>query len=444
MTNNRLSDDKLDQLAWPPRRQAHWALALLFAAYVLSFIDRIVLSILIRPISSELHLSDMQYALIGGVAFAIFYVTIGLPIGWLADRAPRRMIICAGVGLWSLCTIASGLAASFGALFAARIGVGIGEAALAPAAYSLIADFFRPHQRGRAVALYSLGAAVGASIAYFVGGLLIAFTAREGTVDLPLFGHLAPWRFVFVAAGLPGLILAPLMLTMREPARRQERSFEGARGGFFAFLKARRSVSIAYVLGYSCINLPFAGFLLWGPALFDRVHGMGPAQLGLPLAVLFLVPTALGQWAGASVTDRLVTRGRPEAAFATAGWCGVLLIPVSIAMPLLQNATAALAALGVLLFLTCASIGHHGVVAAMVAPNRLRGLYVALFFFVQNVLGQAVIALITAGLTDHVFARPDSIGTSMAIVGGFGAAVGTVLLALGRSALRRAAASPYA
>jgi predicted MFS family arabinose efflux permease len=418
-------------------------LGLLFLAYVLSFIDRVILSILIRPISAQLHLSDTQFAMIGGVAFAIFYVTVGLPIGWLADRAPRRLIVAGGVALWSLCTIASGLATSFGGLFTARVGVGIGEAALAPAAYSLIADFFRPEQRGRAVAFYTLGATIGASVAYFAGGLLIGFASRHGAVALPALGELAPWRFVFAAAGLPGIALAALMLTMCEPARRMVSTKNAEPRGFLPFLKARRGVSSAYILGYSCINLPFAGFLLWGPGLFDRVHGMGPAQLGLPLAVLFLVPTTLGQWLGASMTDRLVARGRTGAAFLIAALCGALLVPVAIAMPLLRNPSAALGALGLLLFLTCASVGHHAVVATLVAPNRLRGLYVALFFFVQNVLGQAIIALITAGLTDHVFGSPDSIGQSMAIVGGVGAALGTVLLAVGRGALRRAAASPY-
>lgn len=425
--------------AWPPRRQARWALTLLFLAYILSFIDRIVLSILIRPISAQLHLNDMQFALVGGVAFALFYVTVGLPIGWLADRMSRRLIVSVGIALWSLCTIGSGLATSFGTLFAMRVGVGVGEAALAPAAYSLIADFFPPESRGRAVAFYTLGASIGSAIAYLGGGELIGFAARHGMITLPLLGVLAPWRFTFVAAGLPGLAIAALALTMREPPRRSRTGDAAERpSGFPGFLKAHRRVSLAYILGYSFINLPFAGFLLWGPALFDRVHGMEPAALGLPLALLFLVPTTLGQWAGAAWTDRALAQGHGDAPFRTAAWCAALLVPVSIAMPLLSNAQAALIALGLLLFLTCASVGHHAVVAAMVAPNRLRGLYIALFFFVQNVMGQAVIALITAFLTDRVFGAPASIGLSMAIVGGAGSVLGFLLLAHGRDALRRA------
>ncbi|ODP37746.1 MFS transporter [Sphingomonas turrisvirgatae] len=423
--------------SWPPRRQARWALLLLLLAYILSFIDRIILSILIRPVSADLALSDMQFALVGGVAFSLFYVTVGLPIGWLVDRVSRRVIVAIGIALWSLCTIASGLAPSFGWLFLARVGVGIGEAALSPAAYSLIADYFPPERRGRAVAIYTLGVSLGSSIAYLVGGALMSFAAETGGIELPVLGELSPWRFVFAAVGLPGLLLAAFTLTMREPPRRSLGTAPDAPVRLLDFLRANKQVSIAYILGYSFINLPFAGFLLWGPALFGRLHDMGPGQLALPLALIFLVPTTLGQWFGAAMTDRAQAAGRGDAAFRTGMWCALALVPVSIAMPLLGNAWAALAALAILVFLVCASVGHHAVVAAAVAPNRLRGVYVAIFFFVQNVLGQAVIALVTAFLTDRVFGAPSSIGLSMAIVGGVGAMAGFVTLALGRGALRR-------
>lgn len=426
----------MGRVGWPPRGHARWAILILTLAYILSFIDRTILSILIRPVSTDLHLTDMQFALVGGVAFSIFYVSVGLPIGWLADRLPRRWIVAGGIALWSLSTVGSGLAPSFGWLFATRIGVGIGEAALSPAAYSLIADYYPPERRGRAVAVYTLGVSLGSSIAYLLGGLLIGFASKHGAMAL---ADLAPWRFVFIAVGLPGLLMAALALTMREPARRGPGAARvQPPKEFLTFLKARRSVSIAYILGYSFINLPFAGFLLWGPALFDRVHNMGPRQLSLPLALIFLVPTTLGQWIGATVTDRALARGHGDAAFRTGAICALLLIPVAIAMPLLASSTAAILALGLLVFLVCASVGHHAVVAAAIAPNRLRGLYVSLFFFVQNVLGQAIIALVIAFLTDHVFGTPASIGKSMAIVGGFGAAAGFIALSLGRNALRRA------
>jgi hypothetical protein len=250
---------------------------------------------------------------------------------------------------------------------------------------------------------------------------------------------LEPWRFVFVAVGIPGLLLAALTLTMREPVRRSLSALTAdAPAKLLPFLKKNKSVSIAYILGYSLINLPFSGFLLWGPALFGRVHNMGPADLALPLALIFLIPTTLGQWFGAVMTDRAQAAGHGDAAFRTGALCALFLIPVSIAMPLLGNATAALFCLAILVFLVCASVGHHAVVAAAVAPNRLRGIYVALFFFVQNVLGQAVIALVTAFLTDHVFGSPQSIGSSMAIVGGVGAVAGFLTLHFGRATLRRA------
>lgn len=434
--------------AWPPRRHARWALALLLVAYIVSFIDRIILSLLIRPISEDLNLSDMQFALVGGVAFSIFYVGAGLPIGYLVDRMSRRTIIVAGIALWSLCTIGSGLASGFGWMFLARMGVGIGEAALSPAAYSLIADYFPPERRGRAVATYTLGVSLGSSIAYLLGGVLIGFAAGHDSVALPLVGDVAPWRSIFIAFGLPGLLLALVMLTMREPPRRGsagvlEDRDDANKPNLWRFLKDRRRVSIVYILGYSLINLPFAGFLLWGPAMFDRLHGMTPRDLSLPLALIFLIPTTLGQWAGAALTDRALQKGRHDAAFRTAAGCALLLIPTAIAMPLAGSGTAALFALAAITFLVCASVGHHAVVAAAVAPNRLRGIYIAIFFLVQNVLGQAIVAVVTAFLTDSVFGDPASIGWSMALVGGFGATAGFLTLLAGRNALRRAIADPW-
>lgn len=429
---------------WPPRKQAQWALGLLLFAYIVAFIDRVILSLLVRPISEDLGLTDMQFALVGGVAFSVFYVGAGLPIGYLVDRMSRRTIVAGGVALWSLCTLASGLAPSFGWLFLARVGVGIGEAALSPAAYSLIADYFPPDRRGRAVAIYTLGVSFGSSVAYLLGGLLIGFVARNEVVGVPLLGDVAPWRSIFVLFGVPGLALALLMMTMREPPRRGANGLaDTEKPKLWAFLKARRRVSAAYMLGYSLINLPFAGFILWGPALFDRLHDMGPAQLSLPLALIFLVPTTLGQWVGATLTDRALQAGRDDAAFRTAIGCALFLIPVAIAMPLLVDGTLALVLLGVMTFLVCASVGHHAVVAAAVVPNRLRGMYIAIFFFVQNVLGQAVIAVITAFLTDSVFGAPAAIGKSMAIVGGFGAIAGFFILLAGRKALRTAIAQPW-
>ncbi len=440
-------ESREDAGQWPAPRTANWALGVLFLAYVVAFIDRTILAILIRPVTAEMDLSDMQFALVGGVAFSLFYVTAGLPIGWLVDRYSRRLIVFVGVAVWSLSTLSTALAQSFGWLFLSRVGVGIGEAALAPAAYSLIADYFPPDRRGRAVAIYTLGVSIGACIAYLVGGQLIGFASRADSLHLPLLGALSPWRFVFAVLGIPGLLLALLTLTLREPARRDaacgraRASVAGTEkagfGAFVAFVRQHKGVSATYILGYSFINLPFAGFMLWGPALFQRSHGLGPAQLSFPLALIFLVPTLAGQWLGAALTDRLQGQGRRDAPFVTGALASALLVPVAIAMPLVGSATLAFVLLAVLVFLVCASVGHHAVVAASVAPNRVRGLYIASFFFVQNILGQAIIALVTAFLTDRVFGAPIFLGRSMAIVGGCGAALGCGLLLRGRAMLRR-------
>jgi len=424
--------------SWPAPRMARWALAILVLAYILSFIDRIVLSMLVGPIKADLHLSDTQFALIGGLAFSMFYATIGLPIGWLADRLPRRVIIAVGIALWSLFTAASGLSYGFGHLFVARMGVGVGEAALSPAAYSLIADYFRPERRGRAVAIYTLGVSLGSSLAYLIGGALIGFSAGHGSVTLPLLGATAPWRFVFIAIGLPGLLVALLVLTIREPARRTAPiGLIVANQKLFQLIRQHWRVTLAYVLGYSLINVPFAAFQTWGPALFSRSYHLTPPQLSWPLALIFLVPATLGQLFGATMTDRGYARGHRDAAFRTGAVCAFVLVPVAIAMPLMPNWQSSMAALALIVFLVCSSVGHHAVVTTLVAPNRLRGQYSAFFFLIQNVIGQAVATLIIALLTEHVFRDPASLGRSMAITGGLGATAGAITLMFGRSALRQ-------
>jgi len=406
---------------------------------MLSFVDRILLSLLVGPIKADLGLSDTQIALVNGLAFSMFYATIGLPLGWLTDRVSRRGIIAAGIALWSLFTAASGMVRNFGQLFTARMGVGVGEAALSPAAYSLIADYFRPAQRGRAIAIYTLGVSLGSSLAYLIGGMLIGFAKGRTGIELPLLGTVAPWRFVFIAVGLPGVLMGLLVLTIREPARREVLSLPGAGKpeGLWALIRSRPGVTAAYMFGYGCINIPFAGFLAWGPTFLMRRYGLSPAEMGISLALVFLIPTTIGQLAGAAISDRNFARGRRDAPFTTALYCAVLLIPAAILMPLAPTWQWSIGGLAVIVLLVCGSVGHSAVMASLIAPNRLRGQFAACFFLVQNVIGQAITALLIAVVTDHVFHDEARIGDAMAIVGGIGATIGAVALALGRAPLRR-------
>jgi MFS family permease len=429
------------EAAWPSRKLANFALAVLLLAYVFSFIDRIILSMLVGPIKADLHLSDTQIALVNGLAFSMFYATMGLPLGWLVDRTSRKGVVAAGIALWSLVTAFSGLAKDFGHLFLARMGVGVGEAALSPGAYSMIADYFPPRSRGRAIAIYTMGVSLGSGLAYLIGGFLISFANSQATIDLPILGPLAPWRFIFIAVGLPGLLVALLMLAVREPPRRRGEG-EQAQGGstetFWAFLKRRWVVVAAYVFGYGMTNVPFAAFLAWGPAFLGRHYHLSPKEIGLALGLIFLGPACLGQVVGAALTDRRYAAGKASAPFQTGLVCAVLLIPFAALITLAPNAGLSLFALAVSVFLVCASVGHQATVATLISPNRLRGQVSAFYILMQGVIGAAVVPLAVALISDHVLHDPAKIGQAMALVSVVGVVIGALVFALGLKPLRLA------
>jgi len=192
---------------------------LLTIAYVFSFIDRYVLGLLIEPIKADLGLTDTQIGLLLGPAFAIFYATMGLPLGWLADRKNRVKIVAIGIAVWSIATAASGLARNFTHLFVARMSIGVGEATLSPCAMSIISDSFPPEKRSRPIAVYTMALSVGAGFASLLGAGVLTWAKSGGTMTLPGIGELMPWQATFFIVGLPGLILSVLFFLLREPAR---------------------------------------------------------------------------------------------------------------------------------------------------------------------------------------------------------------------------------
>ena len=199
---------------YPSLGAANFALGLLFLAYVLSFIDRQILALLVGPIREQFGISDFEYSLLQGAAFALLYTFAGLPLGRIADRHSRKWVITASVAFWSLATCACGLAKNFWQLFAARMAVGAGEAGLAPPAYSVITDSYRPQHFGYAMAFYKSAVKVGGATALILGGFLIDFYTEIGAITVPIVGALQPWQMTLITVGLPGLLLALMLATM--------------------------------------------------------------------------------------------------------------------------------------------------------------------------------------------------------------------------------------
>ena len=205
---------------YPSSTRAWVTVIILMVAYVLSFIDRQILNLLVAPIRRDLMISDTQMSLLMGLSFALFYTVCGIPLGRMADTRSRRGLIAIGILFWSAATAACGMARLYWQFLLCRIGVGVGEAALSPAAYSLIADSFPAERRATAISVYSMGVYLGSGLAFLFGGLVIKLASAQGDVLLPVFGEVRPWQLIFLALGAAGVLFTLLMLAVKEPARR--------------------------------------------------------------------------------------------------------------------------------------------------------------------------------------------------------------------------------
>ena len=286
-------------------------------AMVVSFIDRQVITLLVAPIRADLGLSDTQMSLLMGFAFAIFYVTMGVPIARLSDRYSRRTIIAAGIFLWSVATAACGLARSFAQLFTARVFVSVGEATLTPAAYSMIADYFPPDRLGRAIGVYATGVYLGSGLALVLGGAAIRLITQSGPMDLPLVGTLVPWQLTFIVVSIPGLLIVLLMMfTVREPVRRNlaattEKSIPIRE--IAQFMWTNRGTFGSIFFGYATGGMAFYGFMGWVPEFIRRSYGWDISDAGIVFGAQLMVLGTLGTYAGGSATGSppAATRMRP-------------------------------------------------------------------------------------------------------------------------------------
>lgn len=425
-----------EPLAATAPRRAWWALAVLFVAQVSSFVDRAVVFVLAVPIQREFALSDTQLSLLMGAAFSLFYVGFGLPLGWLVDRGSRRTTAALAILGWSLATMVAGLARSFGQLLGARAAVGVGEAALAPAAYSMIADLFPRHRVGTASGVFAAGSYVGSGLSTLLGGAL-ATAFGSGSVILPLVGETPRWQTVFLWLGLPGLLVAALMMTVGEPPRRGDaagRPIPLAEIG--RYLASRGRVFAAFLGGAGLLGIGAYGVQAWTVTFLVRAHGWSLAEAGGVQALGALLGGAVGIAAGGRWADRLIRRG------VEAGRLRVAMIAALASIPLLLGfVVAGSGGVAALLYvpLVFANGLPWGALAATIAdivPNRMRGQVVALYLLVQNLMGLGLGPTAVALATDRLFRNEAALGSALALVCGVAFAAAATILAWGMPALR--------
>jgi len=429
---------------WPNPAYAWCVVGLLMLAFTSSFIDRQILTLLVGPIRADLGISDTQFSLLVGLAFSLFYAFWGLPLAYAADRYSRRWIIAIGVFFWSLMTIASGLADSYWHLFLARMGVGIGEATLTPAAASLIADYFSRERRGRAMAVYATGVYWGSGLALLTGGAVLNLIAAMPSLSSSIFAGFQPWQMVFFLVGAPGFVIAALMLLIREPVRRGAgvpvEGEAGAQPKLVPFLRDNARTILTMFLGFSFLGVVVIGYLTWIPAIFMRKFAWAAEDVGFAFGLVVMFFGTGGILAGGWLSDRLIKLGRTDAPMRAGLYGGIATIPFAIAAPLMPSAELVLAVAAVALFLATSTQALPVIAIQLMSPNALRARLASIYFLFGSILIFTAGPSIVAAVTDFVFRDDRAVSASLAVVCAVAAPLGVACLAAGLQSYRRTVA----
>jgi MFS family permease len=425
---------------WPAPPVAWYGVVVMMVAYVLSFMDRVILGLLVGPIRADLGISDTQVSLLYGLAFAIFYTGLGVPIAWWSDRGNRRGIIAVGICLWSLMTTACGLARGFWELFLARVGVGVGEATLSPAAYSMIADYFPEQRRGRALSVFFIGLPVGIGMALMLGGYVIGLVSAAPEYTLPLAGTVRAWQVTFFVVGLPGVLVALWMLSVREPPRRHAGEQAGI-GDTLRFMRRHWRAYSAHILGFSALGLVLNTFQIWGPQVLVRQHHYTLGQAGLALGAIVMLLGSAGIVCGGALADWLRRRGHTDATLRVALLSALALVPFGALCTLMPDATGLLLMFLPIGVFTILPYGAGAAALTVLTPGPMRAQASAIYMLVLNLVGIGLGPLLTAALNDYVFMDDLAVGKSVAIVAGTAPLVSAALFAWGLRHFREAVAS---
>lgn len=425
----------------PDMGYAWYVVAVLTAMYTLSFIDRQILAFLVAPIRADLRISDTSMGLLGGFAFAIFYTLLGLPLGRIADKKSRRGLIAVGVVFWSLMTALCSMARSFGTLFAARVGVGVGEAALTPAAFSLICDYFPRDKLARACSVYSMGILIGSGLASIVGGAVVQTVLGMPAVEVPLLGTMSAWRLTFLIVGIPGLAIALLLITVREPIRRNlMRDATGSPAQLnlrqvAVQIRQRGGTLLLIAFGLACQSLCNYGIGFWGPPFFARIHHWEPGLTGLVLGGATIIGGCAGLLAGGALCDRWVARGMREAPMRIC-MIGVLCAGVSLLAAFAVHSAAVTAALLLPAFFFLGfPLGSGLASLQFIFPNQVRGVASALTMFILSMGGLGLGSFLPGFFNDYVFRSDLALGKSLLLAFALASATGVILF--------RASFAPY-
>ncbi len=433
---------ELDAGVSRPTIMAWVGLGILLLLGFVAFLDRQIISLMVGMIKADLKITDSHIGILQGAAFGLAYPLFALPLGYAADRYSRRWVIFLGIILWSIAAMLSGLAMGFSTLLAARIGVGIGEAALGPAAFSLLSDIFPRRRLATVMSIYSCGSLLGAAGALAIGGAVIHWAAHGMT--LPLAGHLAAWQIAFIVTGFPASVVAVLVFLIPEPPRPPRPARVAGQkpsaadwGEVITFVRDNAAFLTCYVLGFSSLLLATWASLAWLPAILQRSYGWSVMQVGASLGLFTAVVGLPGQLTNGLVVDRMFSRSSRDAHLRYYVFASVVAAVCGILAPFAATAWLYLAITAPQKFL----MNYGGVQAAtlqIVTPSALRGRISAVTGVVSSVLGGTFGPSVVAFFTDHVFHDDAKVAYSLALTNLIFLPLAALLFWLGMKPMRAA------
>jgi MFS family permease len=421
MTQPQDSDRSYPSTPW-----AWYTVAILLCAYIFSFIDRQILNLLVAPVRRDLGITDTQMSLLIGFSFALFYSVLGLPFGRLADSVNRPRLILVGMFTWSLMTGCCGLISSYGQLFLLRMGVGIGEATLSPAAYSMISDSFPPAKRSVPFSVYTMATYVGGGFAFLFGGLLLRSFGTREMFHLPLIGVVRPWQTLFLLLGVTGILFVLVLLTLRDPSRKGARVLATVPGKekveriplkeVWKYFAQNRITLVALILGMALEALAAYGSSAWVVTFLVRNHHMTASQAGIQFGLAQIFSGALGMLAAGKLVGWLMKRGYRDAymrvaVFSLAAW----FVP-GVLFPLLPHTITAVAMIYIATFFLCMPTCLIPAAIQELVPNAMRGQATAVYLLIVNLIGLGIGPTAIALVTDRVFGFDAAVRYSLLIV----------------------------
>jgi MFS family permease len=431
---------------------AWYVVVLMMFFYVLSFMDRQIIAVLIDPIKADLSLSDVQISLIGGVSFGLFYSLVGIFVGRLADSMNRPLLIALGVFIWSLTTAISGLASKFWQLLILRMGVGLGEAALLPSTLSLLTDYFPPKRLATPTAVFLLGAPIGIGLSFAAGGYLFDvaqdIVAADGWNDVFFIGGSAAWKLVLIFLGVVGMIMTFGMLTVREPrtanaaavAKKDELVLKAGDAASLSDVKIYARKYWAAIAGlYVCMALvSLAAYAqgFWDIAFLSRSYDRDPSTVTFMYGMVQMFAGLSGMLSGGIIADRLSRRGVAGSSVIMVMIGCAISVPFSFMYPLMETVSSALWLMVFAIFGSNMAFACAASAMQRMFPVAMLGLAAGVYYFLSNSVGLLIGPTLVAALTDYVFGDPDKVGYSLSAVGGTARLLAFIVILAGFKAYR--------